>query len=66
MYESEWCGVEAIWGNLDELFDDILSVGSRKCVPIRLKTSVERDEVIADAANQMLAIADRILAILPD
>lgn len=64
MSENEWSGVEGIWDQLDGLFDDIRNHGASKCVPIRLKTGVERDEVISDAADQMVVIADRIVAAL--
>ena len=64
MSESEWSGVERVWDDLDGMFDDIRIRGGSKCVPIRLKTGVERDAVIANAADQMVAIADRIVSVL--
>ena len=66
MDSSEWSGVEGVWADLDGLFDDIVSDGSRKCVPVPLKSGVEREDVIADAADQMVAIAERIVARLQD
>ena len=66
MSESDWSGVEGVWDKLDGMFDDIRIRGGSKCVPIRLKTGVERDAVIAHAADQMVAIADRIVAALSD
>ena len=64
MSESEWSGVEGVWDELDGMFDDIRIRGGSKCVPVRLKTGAERDAVIANAADQMVAIADRIVSAL--
>ena len=61
---SDWSGVEGVWDELDGMFDDIQTRGGSKCVPVRLETGVERDAVIAHAANQMVAIADRIMSAL--
>lgn len=66
MSKSEWSGVEGLWDELDRMFDDIRMRGGSKCVPIRLKAGVERDAVIADAADQMVLIADRIVAAMPE
>ena len=65
MGNSEWNGVEAVWDELDGMFNDIRVRGGSKCLPIRLKTGVERDAVIADAADQMEKVAGRIVAALP-
>lgn len=66
MSENEWSGVEGVWDELDGMFGDILIRSGTKCVPIRLKTGMERDAVIADAADQMVVIADRIVAAMAD
>lgn len=64
MGNSEWNGVQAVWEELDRMFDDIRVRGGSKCLPVRLRTGVERDAVIADAADQMEEIAGRIVAAL--
>ena len=66
IYATEWSGVEGIWDELDGMFDDIWIRSGSKCVPIRLKTGVERDVVVANAVDQMVAISDRIVAALAD
>ena len=63
---KEWSGVKRVWDELDRMFDDICTRNGSKCLPIRLRTGVERDIVIAHAADQMVAIADRIVSALTD
>lgn len=60
-YDTEWCGLGSIWLEVDRLFDDVQSYGSSKCLPIRVKTGVERDEVVKAAADQVEAIAQLLL-----
>ena len=57
----EWSGVAKVWGDLERWVDGIRIDGPRKCVPIRLTPGVERDVVIADAADQMEVIAGQII-----
>ncbi len=69
VHNSDFGGVATMWDEIDGWFDDVqtyTSGGPRKCLPIRLKTGVEKDAVIADAADQMVAIADRLVAAMPD
>ena len=61
LHRSEWSGVDKVWADLQNWVDDLRVDGVRKCIPIRLKTGVERDAVIADAADQMVEIAGRII-----
>ena len=58
--EDEWYGVEGVWHELEEIFDEVRTQGRWKCIPIQLKAGVEKDEVIAGAVDQMVAIADRL------
>lgn len=60
--EGDWGGVEGVWDELDGMFDDIRTRREFKCLPIRLAAGTERDVVIADAADQIVAIADDIAA----
>lgn len=64
--KSEWSGVEGLWNELDGMFDGMQVRRAWKCVPVLLRTGVERDAVIVDAVHQMVAIADRIVAALED
>ena len=67
MLEDEWYGVQTVWHELGEMFDGVRTQGVRwKCLPIQLRTGVEKDAVIADAADQMMAIADRLVAAITD
>ena len=66
MLEDEWYGVESVWHELEEMFDEVRTQGRWKCMPIQLKTGVEKDAVVADAADQMVAIADRLVAATTD
>ena len=61
--KDDWMGVKRIWDELEKMFDDIQAKdkGRWKCLPIRLKTGVEKDAVIADAADQMVVIAERLV-----
>lgn len=61
MYNSDWCGVTSIWPEIDGSFDEVQTYGPRKCLPIRVKAGVERDEVVTAAADQVVAIAQRLL-----
>lgn len=61
-------GKRALEGGADvdaELFDEAQEARGRLYLPIRLKTGVERDSVIDDAAQQMRGIADRLLEAFP-
>ncbi len=66
MLEDEWYGVEAVWHDLGEMFDEVRTQGRWKCLPIQLKTGVEKDAVVVDAADRMVAIADCLLAAMTD
>ena len=59
--DTEWCGLAGIWPEVDGLFDEVQSYASSKCLPIRVKAGVERDEVVKTAADQIEAIAQRFL-----
>lgn len=59
--ESEWSGVDKVWADLEKWADDLWIAGPCKCVPLRLRTGVERDAVVDDAADQMEVIARKIV-----
>ena len=61
MSQNEWSGVDKAWADLEKWVDDLWIAGPRKCVPLRLRTGVERDAVVDDAADQMEVIARRIV-----
>lgn len=66
MQADEWYGVEGVWHKLEEMFDEVRTQDRWKCLPIQLRAGVEKDAVIADAADQMVAIADRLVAAMTD
>ena len=59
--DTEWCGLASIWPEVDGLFDEARSYGSSKCLPIRVKAGVEREDVVTAAADQVEAIAQQLL-----
>lgn len=61
MLQNEWSGVDKVWADLEKWVDDLWTAGPRKCVPIRLRTGVERDVVVDDAADQMATTARKIV-----
>lgn len=61
MHNSEWGGVTSIWPKIERSFDGVQPYGSRKCLPIQVKAGVERDEVVAAAANQVKEFAQQLL-----
>ena len=66
MLEDQWYGVAGIWHELEEMFDEVRIQGNWKCLPIGLKVGEEKDVVIAEAADQMVVIADRLVAAMTD
>lgn len=62
---SRYSGLKGRLRRAVELFDEARDDDGYLWIPIRLKTGVERDSVIEDAAQQMRGIADRLLAAFP-
>ena len=67
-FDNEFSGVTGHFQTIRDLFDDVeyYEDTGNLYVPIRLKTGVERDTVVKDAAAQMTRIADMLLKKFPD
>ena len=66
--DGEFSGVAGRLQTIRELFDDVqyYEDAGTLYIPIRLKTSVERDRVVEDAVAQMSRIAHTLLESFPD
>ena len=62
---SRYSGIKGRLRQAAELFDEVEDADGHLWIPIRLKTGVERDGVIDDAAQQMKRIADRLSDAFP-
>ena len=65
--EPEFYGVAGHLETVLEHFDDVQHYEEDRqlYIPVRLKTGVERDRVVADAVAQMIQIADKLLEVFP-
>ena len=61
MDEKELNRLGASWHTLAVKYPESEDRKTRKCIPLRLKTGVESDRVVADAAEQLVSIAELIL-----
>ena len=61
VHNTDFGGVATIWEEIDGLLDDVQTRGPQKCLPIRLPTGVERDQVINAAADEVELIGRRLL-----
>ena len=62
---SGYSGIKGRLRQAAELFDEAEDADGHLWIPIRLKTGVERDSVIEDAAQQMRGVADKLLDAFP-
>lgn len=69
-----WCVIDekeldrlgSAWQSLTDRFPGSLERNTSKCIPLHLKTGVEIDRVVSDAADQLVFIADLILENSPE